>query len=620
MNYLSVHKLKKRFGEKELFHDVNFGIDQGQKAGLVAANGSGKSTLLRILLGKESHDDGDVVFRNGVKVGFLQQDDDLNPEHTILQEVLHGQSPALNTLRKYKLLMETDPAGPAMEEVMNRMHELSAWDYEARISEVLGKLGIHQLSHQVGKCSGGERKRIQLARVILEEPDFLVLDEPTNHLDLDMMEGYLTQANLTLLMVTHDRYFLEAVCDSIIELEDGKVYLHDGNFSRYLEHKAQREEELTATVEKARNLYRRELEWVRRMPKARGTKQKARLKSFEGTKETAFTNLNKQEIRPQVNIERLGSKIVELHNVSKSFGAKQLIEAYTYHFKKGEKAGLVGPNGSGKSTFLRLICGEIEPDKGKVVVGDTVKFGWYRQDGLPESMAEKKVIDVVREVAEYIPLKKGQQLTAAQLLERFLFPRSVHYRYAHTLSGGERKRLYLLTILMTNPNFLILDEPTNDLDIATMTVLEDFLLDFEGCVLVVSHDRYFLDKICEHLFAFRGAGIIKDFPGNYTQYRLWVKEQDKALTQDKPALAKEKQTKTSSTAEKKKLTYKEKLEFEQLDKEIPELEERRDTMNAQVANGEVKPEDAEGFYKELMALGEEIELKTLRWMELADLV
>jgi len=624
MNVLSVHKVSKRFGERLLFNDLGFGLQLGQKAGLVAANGAGKSTLLKILMDKEQPDDGEVVFRKDLRVGFLSQEDDLDPSKTVMEEVLRGDSEELKVVRRYSELLEAGGMHPDFEHAMERMHELNAWDFEGRISEILGKLGIQQRTAQIASCSGGQRKRIQLARVLLENPDFLILDEPTNHLDLQMiewLEDYLFRANLTLLLVTHDRYFLESVCDTILELDRGRIFVHEGNFSAYMEQKADREAQLESTVEKARNLYRRELEWVRKMPQARGTKQKARLQAFDKTKEVAFTNLDKKTMRPSVNTERLGTKIIELHKVAKSYGDKLLLQGFSYNFLRGERAGLVGPNGTGKTTLLKIIGTEVEPDAGKVVVGETVKIGWYKQDGLPEGMAQKKVIDVVRDIAEYIPLKKGQQMTAAQLLEQFLFPRDVHYRYAYTLSGGERKRLYLLTILMSNPNFLILDEPTNDLDIATMTVLEDFLLDFEGCVLVVSHDRYFLDKICQHVFAFEEAGTIKDFPGNYTEYREWrtaqlreKKSEPVVLTETKPS------EEPKIDVAKTKLSYKEKLEFEQLDKQIPELEQRREQMNAQLAEGAVAASDQASFFKDLSTLSEEIEGKTMRWLELAERV
>lgn len=605
-----------------MLNDLGFGLQLGQKAGLVAANGAGKSTLLKILMEKEQPDDGEVVFRKDLKVGFLSQEDDLDPTKTVMEEVLRGDSEELKVVRRYSELLEAGGMHPDFERAMERMHELNAWDFEGRISEILGKLGIQQRTTQIASCSGGQRKRIQLARVLLENPDFLILDEPTNHLDLQMiewLEDYLFRANLTLLLVTHDRYFLESVCDTILELDRGRIYVHEGNFSAYMEQKADREAQLESTVEKARNLYRRELEWVRRMPQARGTKQKARLQSFDKTKEVAFTNLDKKTMRPSVNSERLGTKIIELHKVAKSYGDKLLIQGFSYNFLRGERAGLVGPNGTGKTTLLKIIGTEVEPDMGKVVVGETVKIGWYKQDGLPEDMTQKKVIDVVRDIAEYIPLKKGQQMTAAQLLEQFLFARDIHYRYAHTLSGGERKRLYLLTILMANPNFLILDEPTNDLDIATMTVLEDFLLDFEGCVLVVSHDRYFLDKICQHVFAFEEGGTIKDFPGNYTEYREWRTAQLREKKSE-PAVVIEKQPieTPKESSGKTKLSFKEKHEFEQLDKSIPEMEQKREQMNALLASGGVSGTEQESFFKELSHLSAEIEDKTLRWMELAE--
>ncbi len=626
MNYLSVHKLVKRFGERTLFTDLSFGMHQGQKAGLVAANGTGKSTLLRILLGKEQPDEGEVVFRNGVSIGFLSQEDDLNPLKTVMQEVLQGEADAIRTVREYEHLMQTGNHGPELEKVMARMHELNAWDLDSRIREILGKLGIHNSDASIASCSGGQRKRIQLARVLLQNPDFLILDEPTNHLDLEMiewLENHLDQSGLTLLMVTHDRYFLETVCDTIFELDDGKIYAHEGNFSMYMQHKAEREEQLASTVDKARNIYRRELEWVRRMPQARGTKQKARLDAFERTRDVAFTKIGKNEMRPMVNTERLGTKTIELHKVSKSFENTPLFKPVSHNFLREERVGLVGKNGSGKTTLLKLIGGELIPDTGKVVVGETVKTGWYKQDGLPEDMAGKKVIDVVRDIAEYIPLKKGQQLTAAQLLEQFLFPRDVHYRYANTLSGGERKRLYLLTVLMANPNFLILDEPTNDLDIATMTVLESFLLEFEGCVLVVSHDRYFLDKVCQHILAFRPSGEIKDFPGNYTQYRQWeqlqltVKGTLPTQTESTPNPS---VRNINEAKEKRKLTYKEKLEFEQLDKEIPLLEANRTEMNRKAAAGEIPGQDTTEFFKNLALLSEDIDTKTMRWLELSEFI
>jgi ABC transport system ATP-binding/permease protein len=624
MNYLSVEELAKSCGERILFQELTFGIDQGQKAAIVAKNGNGKTTLLRCLMGMEAPDSGRIVFRNGIRLAYLEQTDLMPPHHTLLEEVLNHDLPELNAIRNYsEALLNGDEK--QLETAIQTLNELHAWDIESRVNQILGVLKLTDLTQTIGSLSGGQKKRVALAKVLIAEPDFIILDEPTNHLDLDMiewLEEYLSKSTATLLMVTHDRYFLEVVCDTIFELENQTLFKYKGNFSYYLEKKAEREDQLQATIDKAQNLMRKELDWVRRQPKARGTKQKARLDAFQVTKEVASQRLDKDELELNIRMERMGSKILELHKLGKAYGEKVMLNDFSYVFKKGERIGIVGPNGVGKTTFLNMLTGKEEPTKGKVVVGDTIVFGYYSQEHI-KLAEDKRLIEVIKDIAEYIPLEKGRELTAAQFLEKFLFPRSMHWNLVSKLSGGEKRRLKLMMVLMANPNFLILDEPTNDLDIFTLSVLEDYLRSFPGCLIVVSHDRYFMDKMVDHIFYFKGEGEIKDILGNYTAYRQQLKEAEQALRKERTA---EKETpaptpvpvSTSAQSEKKKLSYKEKLEFEQMESVLAELEQRKENLTAKLSDTSLSGDELNTVSMELTELMALIDEKTDRWLELAD--
>ncbi len=625
MNYLSVEELTKTFGDRTIFKDITFGIDQGQKAAIVAKNGSGKTTLLRCLLGQESVDSGRVVFRNDIRIAFMEQSEDLNGEHTILEEVFSHDLPELRAVRDYNQAMAAND-----EELINAtfeaVTEMNAWGMEVKVSQILSVLKLEDTSQKIRQLSGGQKKRVALAKVLVAEPDFLILDEPTNHLDLDMiewLEEYLVKSTATILMVTHDRYFLEVVCDTIYEIDDQTIYKYKGNFSYYLEKKAQREDERAATIGKAKNQFRKELEWMRRQPKARGTKQKARIDAFHVTKGVAKQRLDTDEMEIPIKMERLGTKILELIKVTKSFGDKRILEDFTYTFKRQERLGIVGNNGTGKSTLLNMILDVVPVDKGKIVTGETVVFGYYNQEMLKVD-DDVKVIDVIRDIAEYIPLEKGRQMTAAQLLEKFLFNRDMHYNFVRKLSGGEKRRLKLLTVLMKNPNFLILDEPTNDLDIFALSVLEDYLHDFQGCLIVVSHDRYFMDKMVDHLFVFNGDGNVKDLIGNYSTYRT-MKHQDnknakKGITASLMDVKKVEVKPQETEKDKRKLSYKEKLEFDTLEEELAKLEIEKEELAQKLSDPAM---DNEGLMKageRLSNVVQEIEAKTDRWLELADFV
>jgi len=525
MNLLSVENITKSFGDRLIFQDISFGIAQGQKVAIVAKNGAGKTTLLQCLMGSVPLDEGTIVFRKEIRIAFMEQNEDLDAERTVWEEIFSHPMPELQAVKEYIIATEQKNE-TAIQKAVEKISELNAWEVETQVKQLLSVLKIDHPNEQIKNLSGGQKKRIALFKVLIAQADFLILDEPTNHLDLDMiewLEDYLSKSQATILMVTHDRYFLEVVCDTILELDDRTLYRYKGNFSYFLEKKAQRHEQQQATIEKAKNLFRKELDWMRRQPKARGTKQKARIDSFHETKKVAKQRLDTEEIEIPVKMERLGTKIIELHHVSKAFNEKVILDNFSYVFKRQERLGIVGNNGTGKSTFLNMILQIEAIDKGKIVTGETVIFGYYNQEQLVVE-DDKRVIDVIRDIAEFIPLEKGRQLTAAHFLEKFLFPRSMHYNFVRKLSGGEKRRLKLMTVLMKNPNFLILDEPTNDLDIFAMSVLEDYLRSFQGCLMVVSHDRYFMDKMVDHLFVFNGNGNIKDIVGNYTSYRQHQKQ------------------------------------------------------------------------------------------------
>lgn len=624
MNYLSVENLTKSFGDRILFQDLNFGIDLGQKVAIVAKNGSGKTTLLRCLMDLEHYDTGRIVYRNDIRIAFMEQSENLDEDHTILEAVFAHDLPEIQIVKKYNLALKSGDED-AVNDCFQELTDLNAWDVEVRVNQILSVLKLDNTDLKIGSLSGGQKKRVALAKVLVAEADFLLLDEPTNHLDLDMiewLEEYLSKSKSTILMVTHDRYFLEVVCDTILEMDDKTIYRYKGNFSYYLEKKAERQEQLESTIDKARNTFRKELDWVRRQPKARGTKQKARLDSFQDIKKVASQRIDDSEMEIPVKMERLGTKILELHKIGKSYGNKKIIDNFSYHFNRKERLGIVGNNGTGKSTFLNMIQ-EREPlDSGKVVVGETVVFGYYSQE-LIQVDENKKVIDVIRDIAEFIPLEKGRQLSAAQFLERFLFNRDMHYNYVYKLSGGEKRRLKLMTVLMSNPNFLILDEPTNDLDIFVMSVLEDYLRTFEGCLIVVSHDRYFMDKMVDHVFVFEGQGAIKDIIGNYTEYRKQLAQdskRDKKPSDEKIEAVKVTQMSDSAApvAEKKKLSFKEKQEFEQLEKELETLENQKETFTNVLSNPESSNEDIMNAGIKLGEIVARIDEATERWMELAE--
>lgn len=621
MNLLSVENISKSYGERLLFSELTFGIEQGQKAALVAKNGTGKTTLMNAIMGLDTVDEGRIVWRKDIRVSYLSQNNPM-PEHaTILEVVLDHELPEIRAVRDYLAAMNLGE-NDKLESASQLMNDLNAWDIEHRIQEILGVLNLADNKLPVGQLSGGQRKRIALAKVLIAEPEFLVLDEPTNHLDLDMiewLEQYLSKSKSTIFMVTHDRYFLENVCDTIYELDNNTLYKYKGNFSYFLEKKAERHEQLEATVDKARNLMRKELEWVRRQPKARGTKQKARLDAFEDTKAVATQRLGQDEMEIRIKLERMGSKILEFHKIHKSYPGKTIIQDFSYVFKNQERVGIIGKNGVGKSTFLNMISGDIEPDKGKIVIGETVVFGYYKQENihLPH---DKRVIEVITDIAEYIPLEKGKEMSAAQFLERFLFPRSSHWNYVDKLSGGEKNRLKLMTVLMKNPNFLILDEPTNDFDIYTMTVLEDYLKSYPGCLMIVSHDRYFMDKLVDHVFYFMGEGIIKDISGNYTAYhkaRIAEQQEKQRASQSK---AKEIEVASDKNNNReRKLSYKEKIEFASLEQEIADLEAKKEAMTQQFSNSALSGEELNEVSIKLSEIVALIEQKTDRWLELAEI-
>ena len=622
MNYLSVENLTKSFGERVLFSDLTFGIDQGQKVSIIAKNGSGKTTLLRCLMDYEQYDSGRIVYRNDIRIAFMEQTELMNEKQTILEAVFDHDLPELKLIKEYNVAMDNNDE-KALEHLYQEITEMNAWDIEVKVQQILSVLKLQDTSQVVGSLSGGQKKRVALAKVLLSDADFLFLDEPTNHLDLDMiewLESYLATSKSTILMVTHDRYFLEVVCDTIFELADKTLYKYKGNFSYYLEKKAEREDQLQSTIEKAKNTFRKELDWIRRQPKARSVKQKARVDAFQDIKKTALQNTDEDELELPVKMERLGSKIVEFHKVGKEFGEKKILEDFTYNVQRLERLGIVGNNGSGKTTFLKMLLGEEPTNKGKIVIGETVVFGYYSQD-LIKVKDDFKVIDVVKEVAEYIPLEKGKQLSAAQLLERFLFPRDMHYTFVHKLSGGEKRRLKLLRVLMSNPNFLILDEPTNDLDIFAMSVLEDYLRNFQGCLIVVSHDRYFMDKMVDHLFVFEGEGVIKDIVGNYTDFRkkqIQDKRDEKnSISQVKIEKVVEEKPKLKEEL-KRKLTFNEKAEFESLEKNLEKLELDKATILAKISSEGVSNQDVYELGVKLGEIVSEIEEKTNRWIELSE--
>ncbi|MEM6892331.1 MAG: ABC-F family ATP-binding cassette domain-containing protein [Bacteroidota bacterium] len=618
MNLLTVENISKSFGEVVLFSGLSFGINQGQKTALVAKNGSGKTCLLNIITGKDATETGQVTQRNGIQIAFLEQDPTFRPELSIEQAVLGADNDILKVISTYNKALENPDDQERYQKAFEAMERNQAWDFETQYKQILFKLQLTDLEQKVSSLSGGQRKRLALANVLLQKPDLLILDEPTNHLDLEMiewLEAYFAKENLTLFMVTHDRYFLERVCNEILELDNNQLYSYKGNYSYYLREKEARQEREAVELHKNKILFKKELDWMRRQPKARTTKSKSRIDDFNEIKQRAKKRREDHTVQLELNMERLGSKIVELHNISKAYGDNILLKKFDYTFKRGERIGIIGPNGSGKSTLLNILTKNLEPDTGKVVIGETIKFGYYTQKGIP-TKPEQKVIDIIREYGDYIPLKKGKQISAQQLLERFLFDRKKQYDFVEKLSGGERKRLYLCTVLIQNPNFLILDEPTNDLDIVTLNVLENFLLDFPGCLVIVSHDRYFMDKIVDHLFVFKGDGTFDDFPGNYSDYRVYEKVRPKEVTPIVEKAADPKSNKKEKTTGGK-LSYQEQQEYKQLEKDIQKLEEQKKILENAFSNPELSGEEINAKSIELKEISDTLNVKTERWFELS---
>jgi len=629
MNYLSIKDLSKSYGEKILFEEISLGLHKGEKTALIANNGTGKSTLLKIIAGKEEADGGEVVVRNGIKIGYLPQQPVFDESLTINELITGSHSDVLAVIEEYNqaLHFQADnhnkEAQQRIEKATANMDLLQAWDYERRLKQVLTKFSITRLNQKVATLSGGQKKRLALALVLMDEPDILLLDEPTNHLDIEMiewLEKYLQQSNVTLFMVTHDRYFLDRVCNHIVEMTDGTIYNHQGNYSYFLQKKAEREEVQSIEIDKAKKLMKKELEWMRRQPKARTHKSKSRIDAFYDIKKKASSGKREEEpLLDSVN-RRMGGKILEVKGLAKSYGDIKIISNFEYTFKKGERIGIIGKNGSGKSTFLNLLAGEETPDAGTVVMGDTIVAGYYKQDGLPNIRDDQKVIEVVKEIAEVIETSKGNSMTASQFLQYFMFPPEMQHALVANLSGGEKRRLYLLTVLIKNPNFLILDEPTNDLDLLTLYKLEEFLMNFKGCLLLVSHDRCFLDKLSGHLFVFKGDGEIKDFYGPYKEYRRRMLEEEKELKELKQNQKREESAKaTEKKRVKTKLTYKEQKEFEQLEKEIEMLEQQKAELETELNSGAGDFEVLQKLSEEIKTVLEAIYEKTLRWMELEEL-
>lgn len=623
MNYLTLENVARSYGDKVLFKNVNLQINKGQKAALIAKNGSGKTTLLKVIAGEEPSD-GDtskILLRSEVRVGYLPQEPEFYHQHTVLEAAFDSDNPTIQAIREYELALLHPDREEAMQVALSKMDDLKAWDFEARTKEILFKLSLTELEQSVSTLSGGQRKRLALAKLLIEEPEFLILDEPTNHLDLDMiewLEEYLNQAKLTLFMVTHDRYFMERICDTIFELDRGEVYKYTGGYADFLVKKAKRKENEVAVLDKTKKLYRKELDWMRRSPQARTTKAQARIDRFFEIEDKASQKQENDELKIEIQGQRLGGKILELHYISKAYDHIPIVKDFHYKFKKGERVGIVGKNGAGKTTLLRMLTGEEAPDQGKIVAGETVVFGYYTQDGLQVmENQDKRVIDFIQDIAEYIPLDKGRKLTAAQLLERFLFSREQQQVYVSQLSGGERRRLYLLSILMQNPNFLILDEPTNDLDVITLNVLEEWLLEYPGCLVVVSHDRFLLDKLCDHLFIFQGNGKVKDFNGRYMEYRQWIKDQEiesRAAAASEAVKTEKLEIRTGSG-----LTKQQKNELKKLEREITELEQRKAELHQAFTNTDLGLTKIQQLSNELKEVEAALEEKELRWMELAEM-
>ena len=627
ISYLQVENLTKSFGDNLLFENISFGISDNQRVALIAKNGTGKTTLLNIIAGNEDYQSGSISFKRDLRVGYLDQNPDFPKNLSVIDACLQSDNEAVRTIAAYEHCMLSENHS-GLDEILAQMDLHKAWDYETRIKQILGKLKIYNFKQLIGELSGGQLKRVALANVLISEPDLLILDEPTNHLDLEMvewLEDFLKRSNMALLMVTHDRYFLDRVCTSILEIDHQGMFQYNGNYSYYLEKRQERIENWTAESERTVNLYKKELEWMRRQPQARAHKAKSRQESFYEIEERAKQRRNNDKVQLDVKASYLGSKIFEAKYVSKAYGDLKILDNFYYNFARYEKMGIVVKNGTGKSTFLKMLLGEVKPDSGSFDVGETVVFGYYSQDGLAFD-EQMTVMAVVRDIAEEVNLGNGKKMSASQFLQHFLFAPETQFNYVYKLSGGEKRRLHLCTVLMRNPNFLVLDEPTNDLDIVTLNILEDYLQSFKGCVIVVSHDRYFMDKVVDHLMVFKGNAELKDFPGNYTDYREWnelMEEQEKEIrsqeSKNKSQEAKDKTTENKPKPEKKKLSYKEQKEFEALEAEIPQLEQQKADIENQLASGTLSSDEiikASQLHGELNNL---IDEKTMRWLELSEL-
>ncbi|MBQ6226067.1 MAG: ABC-F family ATP-binding cassette domain-containing protein [Bacteroidaceae bacterium] len=618
VSYLQVQNLTRSVGDKTLFRDLCFSIGEGQKVGLIAKNGTGKSTLLNILGGKDQADEGQVVFHNDLRIGYLEQTPNYPLDLTVIEACFWHGNETTNLIREYETCMAS-ASQEGLQDILDRMEQLKAWDYENRAKTILSQLFISEFDKPLSQLSGGQLKRVALANTLIMEPDLLILDEPTNHLDLQMiewLENYLSRSNVTLLMVTHDRYFLDRVCSVILELDEETVYTYQGNYAYFLEHRAQRLEVARAEVARATNLYRTELDWMRRMPQARGHKARYREEAFYELEKQAHRRIEEQQVRLEMKSTYIGSKIFEAEYVSKAYGDLVLLKDFYYNFSRYEKLGIVGNNGTGKSTFVKMLLGLVKPDSGRFVVGETVRFGYYSQDGM-QFNEQMKVIDAVRKTAEYVDLGGGRKLSAMQFLQHFMFSPQQQQNYIYKLSGGEKRRLYLCTVLMQSPNFLVLDEPTNDLDITSLQILEQYLQDFKGCVIIISHDRYFMDKVVDHLFVFKGNGVVKDFPGNYTQYREWEKlepEPKKAQnTQNAPSAPR------FQGERKRKMSFREKQEFEALGKEIDELENEKADIEAALSSGSLSTQEIIDMSKRLPVVNDLLDEKSMRWLELSEI-